>query len=158
MMTSIEDQFQSSPRSGRSKIAQRFIAGNSPPSPSAVREADGRGSTLSLMARKHSVARFTGLVSFLFSVPSTEVLGYFQSSATRTIKKFRLILSGLVLAVMLFSGVVKAQQPSPSPTPKKTTATTQPAAPEPGEDAGDYVIISTIEVGARGLRVGGDVN
>src|SRR6266705_418681 len=64
----------------------------------------------------------------------------------------------VVLGTALVTCVARAQQPSPSPTPKKTTTTAQQPTPEPGEDAGNYVIISTIEVGARGLRVGGYVN
>ena len=58
-------------------------------------------------------------------------------------------------------GVVSAQQPSPTPlptSPKKAEAK-PPAAPvEVGEDTGDYTIISSIEVGYRGLRVDGDLN
>jgi hypothetical protein len=68
------------------------------------------------------------------------------------------MLMGVVLGTLLVMGIARAQQPSPSPTPKKTTTTAQPPAPEPGEDAGNYTIISTIEVGARGLRVVGDDN
>src|SRR2546430_16025854 len=67
-------------------------------------------------------------------------------------------LMGVVLGTALVTCIARAQQPSPAPTPKKTTTTTQQPAPDQGEDAGNYVIISTIEVGARGLRVGGDVN
>src|SRR6266568_4769736 len=68
------------------------------------------------------------------------------------------MLTGVVLGTLLVMGIARAQAPSPSPTPKKSTTTAPKPAPEPGEDAGNYVIISTIEVGARGLRVGGDVN
>ena len=70
----------------------------------------------------------------------------------------RLVMLTGVVGTLLVMGVARAQQPSPSPTPKKTTTTAQHPAPEPGEDAGNYTIISTIEVGARGLRVDGDVN
>src|SRR5262245_38925454 len=62
------------------------------------------------------------------------------------------------LLLMVFTAVSTAQQPSPSPTPKKTTTLAQPSAPEQGEDAGNYTIISSLEIGARGLRVVGDVN
>ncbi|HEY3025593.1 MAG TPA: hypothetical protein VGJ55_05550 [Pyrinomonadaceae bacterium] len=67
-------------------------------------------------------------------------------------------LSGLTLALLLLSGLADAQQPSPSPTPKKSDAKTQGSTTETGEDAGDYTIISSIEFGARGLRVRGDHN
>src|SRR5207245_673480 len=73
------------------------------------------------------------------------------------------ILSGLTLALVLVSGVASAQQPSPSPTPKKSDAKKAEPKPETtsaqtGEDAGNYTITSSIEVGARGLRVRGDTN
>src|SRR5712691_166085 len=68
------------------------------------------------------------------------------------------ILSGLMLVLMLVSGIANAQQPSPSPTPKKSDAQTQSSTTETGEDAGNYTVISSIEVGARGLRIGGDHN
>ncbi len=68
------------------------------------------------------------------------------------------MLTGVVLGTLLVMGIARAQAPSPSPTPKKSTTTAPQPAPQPGEDAGNNVIISTIEVGARGLRVGGDVN
>lgn len=68
------------------------------------------------------------------------------------------ILSGLMLVLMLVSGIANAQQPSPSPTPKKSEAKTQDSTAETGEDAGNYTVISSIEVGVRGLRVRGDHN
>ena len=72
-----------SPRSGRSKIAQRFIAGKgSDDFFPKVRGADDRD--VAIHAYK-SVARFTGSVSLSTSFPSTEVLGYFQASAARTL-------------------------------------------------------------------------
>lgn len=60
---------------------------------------------------------------------------------------------------LLLVGAANAQQPSPSPTPKKApeAAAEKPAA-EPGEDAGNYTIISSIEFGYRGLKVDGDLN
>ena len=69
---------------------------------------------------------------------------------------------GLALSLTLM-GVANAQQPSPSPSPKKADA--KKAAPkaevtsaQTGEDAGDYTITSSIELGARGQRVRGDTN
>jgi hypothetical protein len=55
-------------------------------------------------------------------------------------------------------GVANAQQPSPTPTPKKAEAKAETTSTEPGKDAGDYTIISSIEFGYRGLRVDGDLN
>ncbi len=58
------------------------------------------------------------------------------------------------LALVIFTSISMAQQPSP--TPKKS--------PEPrptvdaGEDAGDYTVIGSIEFGYRGLSVDGDHN
>ena len=64
----------------------------------------------------------------------------------------------LITLVVLFIvvGPVAAQQPSPSPTPKKSEFTDTPA--ETGEKAGDFTVISSLEVGYRGLRVDGDLN
>jgi hypothetical protein len=59
----------------------------------------------------------------------------------------------LVLTLVIIAG---AQQPTPSPTPKKSTAVKTSA--EAGEDMGDYTVISSIEVGYRGLKVVGDNN
>jgi hypothetical protein len=72
------------------------------------------------------------------------------------------IVTGLALGITLMS-VAYAQQPSPSPTPKKVEA--KKAAPkaeitsaETGEDAGKYIITSSIEFGYRGVGVYGDRN
>ena len=76
-----------------------------------------------------------------------------------------------MLVLVLVAGAVNAQ-PSPSPTQspeaKKTTDAKKPAAKKStdntptdatvGEDAGNYTITSSIELGARGIRVGGDNN
>jgi hypothetical protein len=67
------------------------------------------------------------------------------------------VLPGLALGLALMAVVVKAQQPSPSPK-KSADAKIQSSTPETGEDAGDYTIISSMEVGYRGLRVGGNLN
>jgi hypothetical protein len=56
------------------------------------------------------------------------------------------------LALMLMAGMATAQQPTPSPK------TADEPKIEAGEDAGDYIVTSTLEVGYRGLRVDGDVN
>jgi hypothetical protein len=64
----------------------------------------------------------------------------------------------VITLVVLFIvvGPVAAQQLSPSPTPKKSEFTDTPA--ETGEKAGDFTVISSLEVGYRGLRVDGDLN
>jgi hypothetical protein len=55
--------------------------------------------------------------------------------------------------------IAGAQQPTPSPTPKKPSEAKSGSAPvEAGVDVGGYTIISTIELGYRGLRVDGDLN
>lgn len=75
-----------------------------------------------------------------------------------SIKELGQILSVCTLATMLACFVANAQQPLPSPTPKKVDAKTQSSTSEPGEDAGDYTITSSVEAGVRGLRVNGDTN
>jgi Putative outer membrane beta-barrel porin, MtrB/PioB len=61
-----------------------------------------------------------------------------------------------LVVLLIVVGPVAAQQPSPSPTPKKSDFTDTPA--ETGEKAGDFTLISSLEVGYRGLRVDGDLN
>jgi hypothetical protein len=51
---------------------------------------------------------------------------------------------------------IAAQQSSPSPSPKKSEFTDTP--PETGEKAGDFNVISSLELGYRGLSVDGDLN
>ena len=71
--------------------------------------------------------------------------------------KTKSILAGRVLlwlALVSFTSVSMAQQPTP--TPKKSPAP-QPTV-EAGEDAGDYTVIGSIEFGYRGLSVVGDHN
>jgi hypothetical protein len=58
------------------------------------------------------------------------------------------------LALVIFTSVSMAQQPSP--TPKKSPEP-QPTV-DAGEDAGDYTVIGSIEFGYRGLSVDGDHN
>ena len=60
----------------------------------------------------------------------------------------------LGLVALLLAGPVHAQQPTPSP--KK--AEPAPVATEAGEEAGDYIVTSSIEFGYRGLSVDGDHN
>ena len=68
------------------------------------------------------------------------------------------ILAAMALSVFVQASVTTAQQPAPSPSPKKPAAKTESATVTAGEDAGDYTIISSIEIGYRGLKVDGDLN
>ena len=70
-----------------------------------------------------------------------------------TKQKFSLHLIALVMAL---SVSVVAQQPTPSPSPTKSA--TPDAPTEPGEKAGDYTAIGSLEFGYRGLSVDGDFN
>ncbi|HKZ78372.1 MAG TPA: hypothetical protein VJ124_08600 [Pyrinomonadaceae bacterium] len=70
-------------------------------------------------------------------------------------------LAVFAMGLALFAGVAQAQQSSVSAngTAKKDSTDSGVTAPvEAGETAGDYTVISSIEVGYRGLRVDGDVN
>src|SRR5689334_7137180 len=67
-------------------------------------------------------------------------------------------LPGLALGLALTAILVSAQQPSPSPKAASDAKSLSSAPAQVGEDAGDYTIISSIEFGYRGLRVGGNVN
>jgi hypothetical protein len=77
-----------------------------------------------------------------------------MKSYVQTVPRF---LAGVAFSLMLLVASAIAQSPSPSPSPKKApeTATT---STETGEDAGDYTVTGSIEVGYRGLRVAGDIN
>jgi hypothetical protein len=77
-----------------------------------------------------------------------------------TLEKPLRILSGLMLLLTLVFGLANAQQPSPSPSssPKKSEAKAASAPIEAGEDLGNYTVISSFEVGVRGLKVRGDHN
>src|ERR1044071_3517007 len=66
-------------------------------------------------------------------------------------------LLGPTTALMLTALTATAQQPSPSPQ-KDAAAKTQSSAPSDGDEAGDYTVTSSIELGYRGLRVDGDLN
>ena len=65
-------------------------------------------------------------------------------------------LWGPTLVLMLLAGIAAAQ--TPTPTPKKSDAKKPSTVAEAGEDAGNYTIISSIELGYRGIRVVGDQN
>jgi hypothetical protein len=61
-----------------------------------------------------------------------------------------------MIVAIVTMGLVAAQTPSASPAPKKTDSTDTPK--DPGEDAGDYTVISSMEFGYRGISVDGDRN
>src|SRR5215831_14823106 len=63
---------------------------------------------------------------------------------------------GLVLILFATLAIARAQQPSPSPSSTKSDYNETPA--ETGEKAGDFTVISSLELGYRGLRVDGDLN
>ena len=77
-----------------------------------------------------------------------------KSKATHVLR----VLLGLVTATALTAAAARAQQPSPSPQPKDAAAKTQSPAPAQEPAAGDYAVTSTVEIGYRGLRVGGDLD
>jgi hypothetical protein len=74
--------------------------------------------------------------------------------------KTTLILAALAISLFLLASVTRAQQPTPSPAKPKPSpeAKTESPAVQAGEGAGNYTIISSIEFGYRGQRVGGDFN
>lgn len=65
------------------------------------------------------------------------------------------VLAGVALSILISSAALMAQTPSPSPT---KPADTPPTSTTTGDEAGDYTATGSIEVGYRGLRVGGDIN
>lgn len=68
---------------------------------------------------------------------------------------------GLLVGLALTALVATAQQPEakPSPSPEKSAAAkTQTSTPKKAGEEGDYKVVSSIEIGYRGLRVGGDLN
>jgi hypothetical protein len=78
-----------------------------------------------------------------------------KSKATHLLR----VLTGLLAATALLALTAAAQQPSPSPQPKDAAAKTEsPAKQADGDEAGDYTVTSSVELGYRGLRVGGDLN
>jgi hypothetical protein len=66
-------------------------------------------------------------------------------------------LASLTLTLTLFVLGTLAQTPTPSPSPKKAVETPTTSS-ETAEEVGNYTATGTIEIGYRGLRVGGDVN
>lgn len=78
-----------------------------------------------------------------------------KSKATHLLR----VLLGLLTATALTALTATAQQPSPSPQQKDAAAKTQSSTPKKdGDEAGDYTVNSSVELGYRGLRVGGDIN
>src|SRR5262249_15462301 len=80
---------------------------------------------------------------------------------SNTMKRLR-IVSGILLGLLLITGVAYAQtnatdnkSKSQSTTSAKKTDT-GPTSTTAGDDAGDYIITSSFEVGYRGLGVYGD--
>lgn len=65
---------------------------------------------------------------------------------------------GLTLVLAFLGASAMAQQPSPSPSPKKADEPKTESYTPPGDEAGNYIITSTIEFGVRGLSVSGDFN
>ena len=79
------------------------------------------------------------------------------------VTKMLSLLTGIALGLVLLAGTARAQQPAASPSPKKspetkTTATTQKPASEAMDELGDYTIVSSMEIGYRGLSVDGNRN
>lgn len=72
---------------------------------------------------------------------------------SNVIKRLR-VLTGLALGIALLTCTVNAQQPSPSP--KKADDASQTSTSN-HEESG-YIVVGSVEVGYRGLRVGGDLN
>jgi Putative outer membrane beta-barrel porin, MtrB/PioB len=63
---------------------------------------------------------------------------------------------GSALAFLVIASSAFAQQPTPSP--KKPDQSKAESTVVAGEDAGDFVVISSVEFGYRGLSVDGDLN
>src|SRR5262245_44811858 len=114
--------------------------------------------TRSMPAAPIVTSRFTGHVP----VPSSSVDGDGPTKSEVCMKgTYNLFRPSRLLAVgllLLVSWVAPAQQPSPSPTPKKSDEPSEGAPVEAGENAGQYSIITSVEFGYRGLRVVGDQN
>ncbi len=71
-------------------------------------------------------------------------------------KKHLTHMLGAALVTALVVAPAFAQQSTASP--KKPEDTKAGASAEPGEDAGDFTVISSVEFGYRGLSVDGDLN
>src|SRR6476620_8365401 len=74
----------------------------------------------------------------------------------RNAQRVSLGLASVTLILMLALGAL-AQTPTPSPSPKKAVETPTTSS-ETAEEVGNYTATGTIEIGYRGLRVGGDLN
>jgi hypothetical protein len=77
------------------------------------------------------------------------------------VKNMLRILPGLMLVLVMAAGAAIAQQPTPTPKKsdvKKVEPKAETTSAQTGEDAGDYTITSSIEIGYRGIRVDGDLN
>src|SRR5262245_17784613 len=66
------------------------------------------------------------------------------------------VISVLICTLLISVSVIKGQQPTATPTPKKDASDNSNV--QAGEDAGGYNIISSIEIGYRGKAIGGDIN
>ncbi len=73
-------------------------------------------------------------------------------------KKELKLMVRLTVVLTLLLAVASAQQPSPSPSPAPKKAEAEATPVEAGEDAGNYTITSSIEIGYRGTAVSGDAN
>lgn len=75
-------------------------------------------------------------------------------------KNIRASITTSLLGLALLSAQALAQtKPTPTPTPKKEDAApSQPASAAEGVRAGDYTIISSIELGVRGTSVDGNAD
>jgi hypothetical protein len=68
------------------------------------------------------------------------------------------ILAALALTLLALSSVAPAQEPAATKVANKTEAKVESPVLETPEDAGDYTVISSLEIGYRGLSVRGDLN
>ena len=76
-----------------------------------------------------------------------------MSSNTR---KLLHVVPEVVLGLLLASGITVAQTTDPAKKTQAKPADKDPTSATTGEDAGDYLINSSIEFGYRGIRVDGD--
>lgn len=79
--------------------------------------------------------------------------------------KTKSMLAAMALSLFVLRPIITAQQSTASPGPgapiskqSPEAKTESPVVVEAADDAGDYTIISSLEFGYRGQRVGGDVN
>lgn len=68
------------------------------------------------------------------------------------------ILAALALTLLALSSVTRAQKPAATKVANKAEAKVEAPVLETPEDAGAYTVISTLEIGYRGLSVRGDLN